>query len=239
MQLVANSSTSRQTFSPQVNYDRDYFWGVVVEPYTVETCSSTLTQNGTYTFTPATADALSSVTVNVSVNSSAGSDWYTAWKLGNKNDLSDVNLRQVMELEKGLVDTFAYGNVYTRAITAPPVLGGTILRGRSMYQTFYNTEFSSSNGGVTISFQNLTTIGTSSAPATMAMYECFYGVTNVKKLDFPELTAVYGQEAMRNMFTCYGLGTQLEEISMPKLQTIGTQTGTFSDWIDDPSGASR
>ena len=40
---------------------------VTVNPYTVESDSSTLTQNGTYTFTPQNADALSSVTIDVSV----------------------------------------------------------------------------------------------------------------------------------------------------------------------------
>ena len=203
---------------------------MTVNPYTVEADSSTLTANGTYTFTPTNADALSSVTVDVSVNAQ---DWYTAWKLGNKVDFSDVDLSQVMELESGLNSTFIRG-VNEDMITAPPKLGGTILRARSMYQTFVNTTFSSDKGGVTISFPNLVSI-----EGSLAMYECFYGVTNVKKLMFPKLTSVSGIQAMYNMFSCYGSGAQLTEIYMPKLQTIGDDSGIFGAWIDDPTGASR
>lgn len=223
---TVNSSTAQQVITSSVNG----LSSVTVNPYTVESDSSTLTANGTYTFTPTSADAISSVTIDVSVNAQ---DWYTAWKLGKKVDFSDVDLSQVMELVYGLDSAFVRGS-NSDMITAPPILGGTILRGGSMRQTFPYTRFSSDNGGVTISFPNLVTID-----GDEAMYECFYYVTNIKKLDFPNLTFVGGSNAMYHMFLCYGTGAQLTEINMPKLQTIYTGPEIFSDWIDDPSGASR
>lgn len=61
----ADSSTVSQTVTPDSgNYGLS---SVIINPYTLETDSSTLTQNGTYTFTPQNADALSSVTIDVSV----------------------------------------------------------------------------------------------------------------------------------------------------------------------------
>ncbi len=71
-----NKTVNSSTTSQSVTADNGYtgLGTVTVNPYTVESDSSTLTQNGTYTFTPATANALSQVTVNVSVNSGGGSD---------------------------------------------------------------------------------------------------------------------------------------------------------------------
>ena len=60
---TVNSSTAQQVITSDVNG----LSSVTVNPYTVESDSSTLTQNGTYTFTPQNADALSSVTIDVSV----------------------------------------------------------------------------------------------------------------------------------------------------------------------------
>ena len=60
---TVNSSTAQQV----VTSSEDGLSSVTVNPYTVETDSSTLTVNGTYTFTPQNADALSSVTIDVSV----------------------------------------------------------------------------------------------------------------------------------------------------------------------------
>jgi hypothetical protein len=60
-----NSSTSQQVITPsQGNIGLS---SVTVNPYTTEANSSVLTQNGTYTFTPQNADALSQVTIDVSV----------------------------------------------------------------------------------------------------------------------------------------------------------------------------
>ena len=223
---TVNSSTAQQV----ITSDKDGLSSVTVNPYTVESDSSTLTANGTYTFTPTNADALSSVTIDVSVNAQ---DWYTAWKLGNKVDFSDVDLSQVMELQNGLNSTFMYFNTLTKPITVPPILGGTILRGGSMRQTFMDTKFSSDNGGVTISFPNLVTI-----EGSETMYDCFYNVYNLKKLDFPRLTSVSGVNAMKFMYSCFSSGAQLEEISMPLLETIVEDTQAFYKWINVPEGSS-
>ena len=61
---TVNSSTSSQT----VVSDEDGLSSVTVNPYTVESKSDTLTANGQYVFTPDNADALSQVTVDVSIN---------------------------------------------------------------------------------------------------------------------------------------------------------------------------
>ena len=61
---TVNSSTSSQT----VVSDEDGLSSVTVNPYTVESQSETLTANGQYVFTPDNADALSQVTVDVSIN---------------------------------------------------------------------------------------------------------------------------------------------------------------------------
>ena len=62
--VTVDSSVNQQVITPV----RDAINQVTVNPYTVEADSSTLTSNGTYTFTPTNADALSSVTVDVSIN---------------------------------------------------------------------------------------------------------------------------------------------------------------------------
>lgn len=64
---TVDSSMVSQTFNP--NDDScEYYSGVTVNPYTTETDSSVLTANGQYVFTPQNADALSSVTIDVSVD---------------------------------------------------------------------------------------------------------------------------------------------------------------------------
>ena len=62
-----DSSTVSQTVVPdQDNYGLD---SVTVNPYTVESKSDVLTANGQYVYTPDNADAISSVTIDVSVDS--------------------------------------------------------------------------------------------------------------------------------------------------------------------------
>ncbi len=65
-----DSSTTSQTVTADQGYTG--LGTVTVNPYTTETDSSVLTQNGTYVFTPGNADALSQVTVDVSVAGSGG-----------------------------------------------------------------------------------------------------------------------------------------------------------------------
>ena len=64
--LTANSSTNPQEFRPI--FPNQWFNDVIVNPYTTESDSSVLTHNGQYVFTPENADALSQVTVDVSIN---------------------------------------------------------------------------------------------------------------------------------------------------------------------------
>ena len=227
---TVDPSTNSQSITADEGYTG--LGTVTINPVNAKSGSDRITQNGTYTFDGPSfnGDYLSSLQLDVSVNAQ---DWYTAWKLGNKVDFSDVDLSQVMELESGLEATFVRG-FSEDMITAPPKLRGTILSRRSMYHTFMNTRFSSDKGGVIISFPNLVTIN-----GAEAMRECFSSVTNIKELRFPNLTSVSGMHAMYRMFSCYGSGAQLTEIYMPKLQTIGEDTAIFGEWIDDPSGASR
>ena len=60
---AVNSSTETQT----VTSDRDGLSSVTVNPYTVESQSDTITVNGQYTYTADSADALSQVTIDVSI----------------------------------------------------------------------------------------------------------------------------------------------------------------------------
>jgi len=62
--VTVDSSTVSQTINPV----RDAISQVTVNPYTTETKSATLTANGTYTYIPTSADALSEVTIDVSIN---------------------------------------------------------------------------------------------------------------------------------------------------------------------------
>lgn len=67
MDITLDASTVAQVITP-ASRSTDYFNNITVNPYTTEADSSVLTQNGTYTFTPQNADALSQVTVDVSVS---------------------------------------------------------------------------------------------------------------------------------------------------------------------------
>lgn len=61
-----NSSTSSQTVTSDAGYTG--LGTVTVNPYSVESKSQTITANGQYNFAPTNADALSGVTVDVSIN---------------------------------------------------------------------------------------------------------------------------------------------------------------------------
>ena len=64
----ADSSTVEQICRPMSSQCFRY---VYINPYTVESKSETITQNGQYVFNPSTADALSSVSIDVSVEGGA------------------------------------------------------------------------------------------------------------------------------------------------------------------------
>lgn len=100
---TVNPSTNSQSITADSGYTG--LGTVTVNPVNAVGGSETITQNGTYTFDGQSfgADYLDSLQIDVSVNSSAGSDWYIAWKLGNKHDMSDVDLSQVMTTYRGLI----------------------------------------------------------------------------------------------------------------------------------------
>jgi len=66
--VLDSKTVDSSTVSQTVTSSEDGLSSVTVNPYTTETDSSTLTANGTYVFTPTNADALSQVTVDVSIN---------------------------------------------------------------------------------------------------------------------------------------------------------------------------
>ena len=104
---TVNSSTAQQVITSSV----DGLSSVTVNPYTVESDSSTLTANGTYTFTPTNADALSSVTVDVSVNTGGGTDWIEEVRLGNITDISGYSIAELAKKQYGAAGLFMYSNI--------------------------------------------------------------------------------------------------------------------------------
>ena len=104
---TVNSSTAQQI----ITSDKDGLSSVTVNPYTVESDSSTLTANGTYTFTPTNADALSSVTVDVSVNTGGGTDWIEEVRLGNITDISGYSIAKLAKKQYGAAGLFMYSNI--------------------------------------------------------------------------------------------------------------------------------
>ena len=104
---TVNSSTAQQV----ITSDKDGLSSVTVNPYTVESDSSTLTANGTYTFTPTNADALSSVTVDVSVNTGGGTDWIEEVRLGNITDISGYSIAELAKKQYGAAGLFMYSGI--------------------------------------------------------------------------------------------------------------------------------
>lgn len=201
---------------------------VKVNPVNAASGSETITQNGTYTIdgTWFGADYLSSLEIDVSVYSSAGSDWYIAWKLGNKHDMSDVDLSQVMTTYRGLYNMFSDdGNPTPRYMSAPPVMDGSSIGMNGMSMSFYGVIFTT-QGGAEISFPNLTTLNN-----TAAMYNAFHATDGITKISFPELTSINALQAMQGFFSEQTAGT-LTEIYMPKLQNVSGQYAV-SSWVDD------
>ena len=117
-----SKTVDSSTVSQVVTSSEDGLSSVTVNPYTVETDSSTLTQNGTYTFSPVNADALSGVTVNVSVdgqvinnqnktvNPSTNSQSITADS--GYTGLGTVTVNP-MNLQTGEYDPYTYSYGYT------------------------------------------------------------------------------------------------------------------------------
>ena len=103
---TVDSSTVLQQVEPDSGYDG--LSRVTVEPYTVESDSSTLTQNGTYTFTPQNADTLSSVTVDVSVN-----NWIVEARAGRLSDISGYSIAELVKTPNGAPGLFMFCNSIT------------------------------------------------------------------------------------------------------------------------------
>ena len=105
---TVDSSTVLQQVKPDSGYDG--LSSVIVEPYTVESDSSTLTANGTYTFTPQNADTLSSVAVDVSVN-----NWIVEARAGRLTDISGYSIAELVKKNDG-----ATGLLMNSGITSIP-----------------------------------------------------------------------------------------------------------------------
>ena len=112
---LQTKTVDSSTVLQQVEPDSGYYGlsSVTVEPYTVESDSSTLTENGTYTFTPKNADTFSSVTVDVSVN-----NWIFEARAGRLSDISGYSIAELVKTDSGAAGLFMFCN----GITALPLI---------------------------------------------------------------------------------------------------------------------
>ena len=101
---TVNSSTAQQV----ITSDKDGLSSVTVNPYTVETKSVTLTNNGSYTYTPTNADALSSVTVDISVITT---DWIEEVRAGRLTDISGYSIAELAKKQNGAAGLFMYSGI--------------------------------------------------------------------------------------------------------------------------------
>lgn len=162
---TVNSSTVLQ----QVEPDSEYYGlsSVTVEPYTVETKSVTLTNNGSYTCTPTNADALSSVTVDVNVNTT---NWIEEARAGRISDISGYSIAELVKRYGGATGLFAFSNVTALPSIQDPVGNpNALVNILSLSGAFYNCK---SLQSVDISIGNI---------SGYAMDKCFYesGVRDV------------------------------------------------------------
>lgn len=247
---TVNSSTVLQTVTADSNYSG--LATVTINPYTTGTDSSVLTANGTYTFIPTNTDALSQVTVDVSVALS-GQDWYLKWKNGLKHDLSDIDLTSTINTFNGcahMFETKAYTSFIdssqwssARYITAFPIMDTSVLSGAyACYYMFSGATINNpnSNTGLEFSFPTLTNIA-HSFTFNRALYKI--RGNGVRKISFPELVEIgTGAEYVTNTFTDFFSSDDpgmLQEVYMPKLRWVDGETSNFLNFVDDPSGASR
>ena len=111
---TVNSSTAQQV----ITSSKDGLSSVTVEPYTVETKSVTLTNNGSYTCTPTNADALSSVTVDVSVNTT---NWIEETRAGRISDISEYSIAELVKRYGGAAGLFSFSNITSLPSIQDPV----------------------------------------------------------------------------------------------------------------------
>ena len=162
---TVNSSTVLQ----QVEPDSGYYGlsSVTVNPYTVETKSVTLTNNGSYTCTPTNADVLSSVTVDVSVNTT---NWIEEARAGRISDISGYSIAELVKRYGGATGLFAFSNITSLPSIQDPVDNpNALVNILSLAGAFYNCK---SLQSVDISIGNI---------SGYAMDKCFYesGVKDV------------------------------------------------------------
>lgn len=225
-----NKTVDSSTVSQSVSADNGYtgLGTVTVNPYTTETDSSTLTANGTYTFTPQNADALSQVTVNVSVNSSSNTEWVIQARRGITTDASNVSLTANRQL---CYSHLCYG---ASGLVGLPLIADTTLP----YLASYELAFYSCPVGGNVTIPNLTQItGTSALSGTFhsthitgvnfpalqdvsasnGLGSAFANCKSLTDASFPNLISIKGFQAAVNMF---GDDSSLANISFPSLEEI-------------------
>ncbi len=240
-----NKTVDSSTVSQSITADSSYtgLGTVTVNPYTTETDSSTLTQNGQYVFTPTNADALSQVTVNVSVNSSSNTEWVIQARRGITTDVSNVSLTANGDLcyyglcygASGLVSlpqildtSLSYMGAYDSAfkfcsnitgnVTVPNLTEITSNGGRAMADTFTGTNVTSAN------FQSLQYVN-----APNGLNFTFSNCTSLTDASFPNLISLEGNWVAQFMFTgC----TSLTNISFPSLETISGRSAAEGMFFD-------
>ena len=197
---TVDSSTVLQHIEP----DSGYYGlsSVTVNPYTVESDSSTLTENGTYTFTPTNADALSSVTVDVSVN-----NWIVEARAGRISDISEYSIAELAKKQYGAAGLFMYSDITSiPRIQDPEDSSNTDVNFGSFKQTFFGCNRLQS---VDISVGCISMFG---------MHQCFSqsGVRdvsiNVNELDgygaFTFVECFSSSPYLRNLYINLGPGAQ-------------------------------
>ena len=197
---TVDSSTVLQHIEP----DSGYYGlsSVTVNPYTVESDSSTLTENGTYTFTPTNADALSSVTVDVSVN-----NWIVEARAGRISDISEYSIAELAKKQYGAAGLFMYSDITSiPRIQDPEDSSNTDVNFGSFKQTFFGCNRLQS---VDISVGCISMYG---------MHQCFSqsGVRdvsiNVNELDgygaFTFVECFSSSPYLRNLYINLGPGAQ-------------------------------
>lgn len=205
---TVDSSTSSQTITPDYGYTG--FSQVTVNPYTTETKTETIISNGTRTIIPTTADALSSVTLNVSVGNT---DWVVKARQNIPTDASNVTLTA------NRAACYDYLCQNATGLTALPVIDdAAITYTRAYANAFYGCNTA---GAVTLSRLGIVS-GTSALEGT-------FGANRITTASFPVLTQVNADHAMFLMFVN---NSTLTDVSFPALITIsGTSAmyGMFGD----------
>ena len=204
---TVNSSTAQQVITSSV----DGLSSVTVNPYTVESDSSTLTANGTYTFTPTSADALSSVTVDVSVNTGGATNWIEEARLGNITDISGYSIAELAKKQYGAAGLFMYSNITSIPRIQDPedssITGINNIDNHSLRQTFFGCN----------SLQNVDiSVG---CIGMYGMYQCFSQSSvsdvsiNVNELDgngaYTFAECFSSSPYLRNLYINLGPGAQV------------------------------